>query len=545
MANQIKRVLQVSGAAMSSSVNQARAMVRALVKHGVRQAVVSPGSRNAPLSMALAQADAAGLLKMYTRIDERTTAFTALGMAKRQFRPVVAITTSGTAAAHLAAAAWEASEAGVPLILITADRPPELRDRGANQTILQEAMFGDAVRAEWDLPLATSQPDDLYWELAIANAIQTAMGDDFTAPGAVHLNVPFVEPLVPSDFESGWLDGAIEGDVDLPKEPEPVSIRELLKAEKVDPENARGVIFVSSPLSAAAAIKLGRQLQWPVLAEPGSNARTAGVGIQNYATAFSDPETSAALQADVVITAGRFGLSRSVNRYVQNASLHIAAGKFPLDADPFASAKHHILQIPEADIPAAPAEWLELWHTKIPQPAAPNEWGMAAAIYEIAKQTAAGDLVWFAASRIVRIADGYWPVDHPAMQLMNRGTNGIDGLIASATGASLVHQGQTRLLIGDIAYLHDLSSLALPNTETKPNLQIIVFNNHEGQIFRGLEQGADEYENVFDRAFGTPQHHNLSALATALGWESEVVSNLSELTAAVSKSGPRVIVVEL
>lgn len=530
---------------MSSSVNQGRAIVRALLKHGVRQAVVSPGSRNAPLSMALAQADAAGLFKLYTRIDERTTAFTALGMAKRQLRPVVAITTSGTAAAHLAAAAWEASEAGVPLILITADRPPEFRDRGANQTILQEAMFGDAVRAEWDLPLAAKQPDDLYWELAIATAIQTAMGDDFTAPGAVHLNLPFAEPLVSPDFDVSWLTGATLGELELPKNPEPVSLRELLKAEKVDPENAKGVIVISSPLSAAAAIKLGRELKWPVLAEPGSNARTVGVGIQNYATAFANPEIADALQADVVITAGRFGLSRNVNRYVQNASLHIAAGKFPLDADPFVSARHHILQIPDADIPAAPAEWLELWHSKIPQPDIPGEWGMAAAVSEIAKHTDTTDLVWFAASRLVRIADAHWPIDHLAMQLMNRGTNGIDGLIASATGAALVHAGQTKLLIGDIAYLHDLSSLALPSTESKPNLQIIVFNNHEGQIFRGLEQGAAEYEEVFDRAFGTPQHHDLSAVATALGWDAEVVSNLAELTNAVSKSGPRVIVVEL
>lgn len=529
---------------MSNSVNQARAMVKALIKHGVRQVVIAPGSRNAPLTMALAQAASAELISLHTRIDERTAAFTALGLAKRQLRPVAVLTTSGTAATHLLAAAWEASEAGVPLLLLTADRPPSVRDRGANQTILQAGLFGEAVRAEWDLPLAVSQ-DEAYWELAVAGAIAASMGDEFTAPGAVHLNIPFAEPLVPEVFDDAWLTGVTVGELTPAKLADEVSLAALLTAEKLDVNSGlRGVVICSDPHSAIAARNLALSLGWPLLAEPGSNAAEAAVGVPDYATRSRELLDTNGFAVDVVVTAGRFGLSRSTNELVKTASVHIAVGKFPLDADPFESAKHHVLRMPDADIAPATSEWLELW-----QSASENfnsdEFDFENALLEVSKVATNQDLVWFAASKTVRVTEKVWPLTHKAMQLMNRGTNGIDGLIASATGAALVHGGRTFLLMGDVAFLHDVSSLMLPSTEKLPDLTIVVFNNHEGAIFHGLEQGAAQYEAVYAKVFGTPQQHDLVKAAEAANWKATKVSSLVDLNAALQHSGPNVVVVEL
>lgn len=529
---------------MSAAVLQAQAIVRALIKHGVRQVVLAPGSRNAPLSMACLQAADRKLLEVFTRFDERTASFTALGMAKRQLRPVVVITTSGTAAAHLAAAAWEASEAGVPLILMTADRPPTLRDRGANQTILQPEMFGDAVRAEWDLPLAVER-NDLYWELAIANSITAAIGDDFTSPGAVHLNLPIAEPLVSSEFNSDWLEGVGMGELITPAAPEPVSLYELFKAENLLQDPVRGVIVVSDPHSGAAALRLGRALEWPVIAEPGSFARSSDVGISRAAEILRDAKNFETLKPDVVITAGRFGLQRSINQLVQQAKLHIAVGRYPLDADPFQSAAHHVLRIPEADVAPANSDWLSAWkQAERDLASTSSEWNETAAIQQLAEQVSSQDLVWFAASNTIRLADAFWPLEHSALQFVNRGTNGIDGLIASASGAALMHSGASYLVIGDVAYLHDMSSLALPNTEAMPNLTIVVLNNHNGKIFSSLEQGSAEFAAVYDRAFGTPHQHDLAKIAEACGWHAINVQNRPEFNAALSVNGAKVLVLD-
>ena len=183
-----------------TSTHQAQVMVKSLIKHGVQNVVIAPGSRNAPLSIALLQASE--FINLYVRFDERTAAFTALGMARRLNKPVAVLCTSGTAGTHFQAAAFEAHESGVPLILITADRPASVRGLGANQTIEQPGLYANAVRGEWDVD---QDKDDTYLELTVAGAISCALGEEFISAGPVHLNVPFSEPLVGEELETEWL----------------------------------------------------------------------------------------------------------------------------------------------------------------------------------------------------------------------------------------------------------------------------------------------------------------------------------------------------
>jgi len=193
---------------VNPSTAHATVIVDELVRHGITDAVLCPGSRSAPLAFALHAADAAGRLRLHVRIDERTAAFLALGLALRSGRPVPVVTTSGTAVANLHPAVLEASHAGVPLLLLTADRPPQLIGTGANQTIAQPGIFGDAVRlALRGAPAVDPPRENGPWRAGIGRAVAAALG---TPPGPVHLNLPFAEPLVPDagDTPAGRPDGA-------------------------------------------------------------------------------------------------------------------------------------------------------------------------------------------------------------------------------------------------------------------------------------------------------------------------------------------------
>ncbi len=518
---------------MNPSTAQARAIVRALAKHGVTDVVLAPGSRNTPLSIAIFQAQPT--MSLTVRIDERTAAFTALGMAKRMNRPVAVLCTSGTAAANFYPAVYEAHEAGVPLIVITADRPDSVRGRGANQTIDQVGMFGSPIRADWDLPLAVDQ-DEVYWELGIAQAVLAAVGDEFTAPGPVHLNVPFAEPLVPPDADASWASSITVGELPIARVDEDIELSVLLNDLKVSLNGPRGVIVISDPHSAQGALSLARALRWPVLAEPGSMARVADVGVQHYATLLSDPDFVNSHQPDVVITAGRFGLSRAVAAFVRDASSHLAVGKYPLDADPFESAQHHLTQMPVASgiTPAAP-EWLASWQdADAAHHSSCDLFDAQCAVSCVHHFATERDQLWVAASMAIRHADDAFELRGALpMVFMNRGANGIDGIIASASGAALKHSGRTFLVIGDVAFLHDLSSLAIPALEKRPDLTIVVLHNNGGQIFKTLEQGADEFSHLFDRVYGTPHEVNLAAAAEATGWSSVTVDTCDDFMRAL------------
>lgn len=527
---------------MNPSTAQARAMVVALAKHGVQDVVLAPGSRNAPLSIALAQQS---VLRLHVRIDERTAGFTALGMAKASGRPVAVICTSGTAVVNLTPAVYEAHEAGVPLVLITADRPPEVRGRGANQTIEQVGVFSPAVRNEWDLPMAGDLPDQ-FWELAIANAVLASLGDHQTAPGPVHLNVPFAEPLVPEDGHSSWASAVAADALPSLRPVEPRDLGPLLAELGVDTTAPRGVVICSDPRSARPVTALAKMLGWPLLVEPGGGPRDGNVAIAHYARIIS--KRAEELEPDVVITCGRFGLNREVAALVKRAKAHLAVGRFPLAADPFATAGATAEMVPlPLGVGPAPAEWLAAWKQADAMAAEPpTKWSERKAVQLLLAELTSEDLLYVAASSPVRIVDDLLEAggEQPRI-LMNRGANGIDGLIASASGAALMNPaGRTVLLIGDVAFLHDLSSLALPSSDARPSLEIVVVNNNGGAIFKRLEQGAPEFESVFDRVFGTPHGKDLAAIASALGWPAVAANSEAEFEAALRSADTPVVIAQ-
>jgi 2-succinyl-5-enolpyruvyl-6-hydroxy-3-cyclohexene-1-carboxylate synthase len=222
---------------------------------------------------------------------------------------------------------------------------------------------------------------------------------------------------------------------------------------------------------------------------------------------------------------------------VKNAPHHIAVGRYPLDADPFETASHHIARMPIFNgVLPADEEWLVGWQKlDADYESVETDFTARTAVRALLDFATARDLMWVSASNSVRIVDDVAPLRADApMMLVNRGTNGIDGLIASATGAAIKHSGRTYLLVGDVAFLHDISSLALPSSETWPNLTIVVINNNGGEIFRSLEQGDPKFASVFDKVYSTPHGKSPAAIAHALGFSSEKVSSMSELENALA-----------
>ena len=531
---------------MNPSTAQARALVEGLLRTGIDTVVVAPGSRNGPLSIALAQAAQAGKIRLHVRLDERSASFLALGMAKRLGHPTAVVCTSGTAAAHFHAAAFEATEAGVPLLLITADRPPLIRLRGANQSIDQREMFAAAVVKSIDCALAEQQPAT-HWRAIVSDAVAAARGNASTSPGAVHINVPFAEPLVPGDADTSWAEA-------LPEVVPPRASVEVAPAAwgKVWPpggETPRGVVITSDPTQAADVVAFAEALQWPVLAEPGSGARCGTTAVARYRDLLVNDE----LVPQVVVTVGRFALSRSVAAFVRKAERHVTVGRRELD--PLMTADVQIARLPDvAKLRPADAEWLATWRA-----AETHANGIALTRQQLMVATALeavqpGDLVWYGPSSVIRDAEVAAPTfDDVVTSFMNRGANGIDGVVSSAIGAALVHQqykhdSHAFALLGDLTLLHDINGFQLPVGAERPNITFVVVDSNGGRIFRTLEQGAPEYDAVFDTVYGTPHGRDLVAVLSAYGVDAQRVKSPAELRATLdvvrSASGISAIVVD-
>ncbi len=503
------------GGMTNPSTAEARALVDGLLRSGIDEVVLAPGSRNGPLSIALGQAAAAGRLRLHVRVDERSAAFLALGLAKRLAAPTAVVCTSGTAAAHFHAAAFEATEAGVPLLLLTADRPPSVRGKGANQTIDQHDIFGVAVLKSLVAPVATNQPD-AHWRGLITDAVASAHGNASTAPGAVHINLPFAEPLVPGDGDASWVDGLPE--VAARRPPAAVPRGNWSGIWPTGGATPRGVVITSDPAQAADVVAFAEALQWPILAEPGSGARLGACAILNYQQVVTDP----ALRADVVVTVGRFALSRTVGAYVRSAGRHVAAGRST--TDPLGTAALQLPRLPDVSkLKPADSGWLDAWR----QADAFADDGpllAAAAVTRAALATAApGDLVWYGPSSVVRHAERVAPAfDDVVTSYMNRGANGIDGVVSSAMGAALAHQRLrpdtfAMALIGDLTFLHDVNGLLIEAQSAVPNIAFVVLDSNGGRIFETLEQGEPAYREVFARVYGTPHNRDIVAIAQGYG----------------------------
>ena len=356
---------------MNPSTAQATVMVDEFLRCGVTDAVLAPGSRSTPLAMALAAAEARGEIVLHVRLDERSAGYLAVGIAKVTGVPAIVVTTSGTAAVNLHPAIVEADQSAVPLIAVTADRPPQLRGIGANQTIRQTTVFGGDVRLAVDMATATEQPGLVrYWRSTVARVV--AASTDAVRPGPVHLNVPFADPLVP-DGDIDWvesLDGRPDGRpwtadsrlVAGMSTPLDDVLDALLDDERVP---ARGIVVLGDhdeTDSIELADELADALGWPVIAEPSGNGAGCTTALSHGPLLLADAAFADDHIPEIVLTIGSVGLNRSVLHMIGRAGLHVAIDSRPEWSDPTRTA-----DVVLASVPLAPGEaevdesWLESW----------------------------------------------------------------------------------------------------------------------------------------------------------------------------------------
>jgi 2-succinyl-5-enolpyruvyl-6-hydroxy-3-cyclohexene-1-carboxylate synthase len=542
-----------------------------LARCGLREVVLAPGSRSTPLAMAFFDLEQRGRLRLHVRIDERSASFTALGLAKASRRPVAVLCTSGTAAANFHPAVVEADESILPLLVLTADRPPELRATGANQAIDQIKLYGSAVRwfCEAGVPQRQRGMGE-YWRSLACQAWAHASGSVGGLPGPVHLNLPFREPLVPGDEEDGW--------------PEPLDGRPggapWLRAGGSAPRDAleipwaeRGVVVCGDgDYDAAALVELAERAGWPVLAEPSSGARHGPNALSAYQYLLATPGFAAAHRPDVLVSAGRPGLSRAQVAFLGGrAGRHVVIAQGPGRwADPQRAATDVAAAVRLRGVwggrggfggKASPQEqggsggdrsprgntsWLDGWRSAD----AAARRAVDAVLDEtetlteprLARDLAAGlpegALLWAGNSMPVRDIDVHCPVRADVTVMAGRGTSGIDGTASAAIGAALAHGGPAFALIGDLAFLHDAAGLALGPDEPRPDLCLVVVNNDGGGIFSALEQAA--FPDQFERLFGTPHRAGLRHLAAAFGLPYQRLDQPDDLGKALAGTGLRV-----
>jgi 2-succinyl-5-enolpyruvyl-6-hydroxy-3-cyclohexene-1-carboxylate synthase len=532
----------------------ATVLVDELIRCGLREAVVAPGSRSAPLAMALHAASAAGRLRLHVRVDERSASFLALGLAKAGGRPVAVVCTSGTAAAHFHAAAIEADESGVPLLLLTADRPPELRGTGANQTIDQVKLYGGAVRWFCETGVPEDRPGQaVYWRSLACRAWAHSAGNGGTFPGPVHLNLQFRDPLVP-DVAGEQLPDALAGRPDGSPWTRVSAGSDTGLALGLDWTERGVVVCGDGTADPGAAVALAEAAGWPLLAEPSSGARHGAVALGRYQYLLDCAEFMAAHGPDVIVSAGRAGLTRGQqvllrSRGGQHVVLSQGPGRW---SDPARSATAVAGRVSLRGAPGGHLSgWLRSWQAADAAAGAAADQVLATArsLSEplLARTTAgelpAGALLWVASSLPARDLDRHMEPRSDLRILASRGASGIDGLVSSAIGAALAHQasggGPAAALLGDIAVVHDAAGLVLGPAEPRPDLCLIVVNNDGGGIFSALEQAA--FPDPFERVFGTPHGTDFARLAGAAGLPYTVLSDVADLPDALTGSGLRVV----
>ncbi|WP_019634595.1 2-succinyl-5-enolpyruvyl-6-hydroxy-3-cyclohexene-1-carboxylic-acid synthase [Actinomadura atramentaria] len=500
---------------MNPATALATVLVDELLRCGMTDAVLAPGSRSAPLALALHDAERAGRVRLHVRVDERSASFLGLGLAKRSARPVALVCTSGTAAANFHPAVVEAAESGVPLIVVTADRPPELRATGANQTIDQVKIYGTAARWSTEIGVPENRPGMVaYWRSLVSRAWGVAQAP---APGPVHLNAAFREPLVP-DGDDTWcepLDGDATGAWTRVRAATPGSVLHV-------PPTRRGVLVVGDgAVNVKRYVAAASMAGWPVLSEPSGNGRYGDHALSAHHFLLGVPEFVERHRPDVVVTLGKPGLSRPVLSLLRRAEEHIVlAPDLTRWPDPVRSATQ---VAPEVEIPVVSGDdgWLRSWRSADLAAAAAIDRVLdgVAEVSEprLARDLAAslpgGSLLFAAASMPIRDLDQVMRPRRGVRIMANRGASGIDGLVSAAIGAALAHGGRSYALLGDLAFLHDQNGLLVGAGERLPDLALVVVNNGGGGIFSLLPQAS--VPEPFERVFGTPHDVDLEALAAA------------------------------
>jgi 2-succinyl-5-enolpyruvyl-6-hydroxy-3-cyclohexene-1-carboxylate synthase len=492
---------------LNTSTTLARTIVRQILEAGITDVVISPGSRNAPLSIAFFQAAEQNLIKLHTRIDERTAAFFALGIAKASKRPVPIICTSGTAVANYHPAILEASHSNQPLLVITADRPANLRRTGSNQTTEQARIFGKAVRYFADVSGA-AYPMELPF-----NSLRT---------GPVHLNIQFSEPLSPDD-DSDWLSAV--------KKREPPLLSEK-DAGTFYTKSTRGALVIGhdrAGLSVDEVNAFATKLGWPVIAEDPLSFPEA---IPHASIFLTSQSITDELAPDTVVVIGRTTLSRPINRIISTARKSIVIDPRILTVDSDRNANQKFTSMPICESPSADTEYLARWE-KYGERAAKmvadlKIWSEQLIAREFAKNLPNGATLFISSSRPIRDIEGFSTPRTGVETFANRGLAGIDGNISTALGIAS-QRSATYAVLGDLSFLHDLTGLI---HKEKINLKIFVVDNNGGGIFSTLShRGVEGFEEIF----GTPHNLDLAKIAAAFGLETSRITNQSELITELAK----------
>ncbi|HVY97725.1 MAG TPA: 2-succinyl-5-enolpyruvyl-6-hydroxy-3-cyclohexene-1-carboxylic-acid synthase [Solirubrobacterales bacterium] len=539
----------------------ASAFSEELARGGLRRAVVSPGSRSTPLAVALWRQPE---IEVDVVLDERSAGFYALGAAQASGEPVALLCTSGTAAANYHPAVCEADESGIPLLVLTADRPPELRGVGAGQTIDQVKLYGAAVR--WFCEVGTHAADDdglLHYRSVACRALATARGE--VRPGPVHLNLPWREPLAPVPVE-----GAVTATDPLAREGR--HGRPLTAVTRIDVEPSSFLLEeVAGHIGDAIAgvIVAGRQLDpelreplahlarasgFPILAEPTSQLRCGPHDrsrvVASYDLLLRDEHFARSVVPDLVLRFGEMPTSKPLRVWLA------ASGAEEIAIDPTGGWNEPTRRA-AALLRADPTELAAGWATRVEKEErpAPERWLAAeraaqAAIDEalaagpplsepalhraLGRAHRDGDLVYTASSMPIRDQESFLGAEEgDALLLCNRGANGIDGLVSSGIGAAAASGRPTTIVSGDLGLLHDLGGLAALR-EVETPVRIVVIDNDGGGIFHFLPQEEALGSEEFEALLGTPRGVSVEKAAALFDLPHRRLESLAELPEALA-----------
>jgi len=548
------------GAANEAAVE---AFINALAAAGVQHACVTPGSRSTPLTVALARQSA---IRPWLHLDERSSAFFALGLARANSRPVMLVCTSGTAAANYYPAVAEANLSRIPLVVCTADRPPRLRDVGADQTIDQHGMFGANARWAVDLPLPLGLPGEASQFRAFAErSVRSALSP---LPGPVHINFPFEEPLLSGqDVPVPAQTQAVTSTMALPAPAVPGAHDVAVAATKLTA--ARRPLIIAGPetggLPAAAIADLAAMLDAPILADPLCGLRTGSHDrariLDSYDAILRDPRADACAP-DCVVRLGAPPVSKALNQFLARltGAEHIVSDQPSGWRDPWALSTAVVTGEPglvanalqEAVGPRATEPgWTAGWIAR--NRAASQAMLSRAANFtdpfegrvftELQNLLPPGATIFSGNSMPIRDADSFLVSASKSLNLVaNRGANGIDGVTSSALGHAASGTGPVVLVIGDISFYHDMNGLWAAARHGL-DLTIVLVNNNGGGIFHYLPQSA--YSSIFEDWFGTPANLDFSHAVAMYGGRFTSTQDWPTFREAVTDSRGGLNVVEL
>lgn len=524
--------------------------IDSLIRSGVREAVISPGSRSTPMALLMEEHPQ---LRTFIQVDERSAGFFALGLAKATQNPVALLCTSGTAAANYMPAVAEAKISRVPLIVLTSDRPPELRDVGAPQTIDQLHLYGHTAKWFAEMALPEAEASALQY---VRTQGARAVFESLAAPaGPVHLNFPYREPLVP-DYNGVFERMEIPAPVRLisgKKVPEPIMMDDVAGALRVE----KGLIVAGEIVKsgvAEAIISLSEKTGWPIIADPLSQLRSNEKAIDSYDAFLRDDEVKDALKPEAIIRFGALPVSKALMQFIKrhNDTAHVIVDADGGWRDPSHMATH-MINVDESAfcremvqrLESCESQWPALWQ-KVNN-AARSEMKKAEGMDEGAlfrqflQAVPAGSSVFAGNSMPIRDLDSFLFSGEQTIRFHgNRGANGIDGLVSTALGIAASGE-KVYAVMGDLSFFHDVNGL-LAAKMNDLSMTILVMNNDGGGIFSYLPQAGERKH--FERLFGTPSGLKFDHAAALYGCHYVRIESVGRLQEELSAQRDGITILE-